>query len=167
MQLETLVYLGLGANLNDPIQQLVDARARLAAIRECRVLATSSFYLSSPVGYSSQPDFVNCVISLQTNLSAQELLSETQHIERQMGRVRDAKNQNAARLIDIDILIFGDEVCDQAELTLPHPRICERLFVLLPLAELLHNEAHSVIGSIPTLLASNQFEGQFICRLTV
>jgi len=129
-------YVGLGANLGDPVQQIIDARKQLSSDGAVSDVRCSSLYVSSPVGYSDQPDFVNSVMSLQTTHDALSLLRVMQAIETRIGRVRDAHNQNAARLIDLDLLLFANQKIDTPILRVPHPRLSERLFVLLPLQEL-------------------------------
>ena len=131
----TTAYLGLGANLGDPLQQLTDARSALFALETSQAGRCSKFYLSAPVGFDLQADFVNCVLELKTSATAFELLQEAQAIEARMGRKRVIGNQNAARTIDIDILLFGNEKIDTPQLCVPHPRMNERLFVLKPLSE--------------------------------
>ena len=129
-------FIGLGANLGDPIQQIVDARAELAALDGVMSWRCSAMYVSSPVGYSDQPNFINCVLVLETHYQPHELFAHMQRVEEQLGRVRDPENQNAPRLIDIDLILFGDECLDDEQLIVPHPRLSERLFVLEPLREL-------------------------------
>lgn len=131
-----VAYVGLGANLGDPISQLLCARKHLLASQKVIAGRTSSFYLSSPVGYSDQPNFVNCVLELKVSCTYRELFDLMQSIESIMGRVRFSDNQNAARLIDLDLLLFGDASIDESDLIVPHPRMHERLFVLVPLHEL-------------------------------
>ena len=131
-------YLGLGANLGDPIQQIVDARSRLTTLDFVLAYQCSCLYLSSPLGYSEQADFVNCVLSLTlgSHISPEELFSYIQKTENSLGRVRDVNNQNAPRKIDIDILLFDDQNINSENLIIPHPRMSKRLFVLEPLLEL-------------------------------
>jgi len=161
----TVAYLGLGANIGDPIQQMVDAREALRCLATTQSLRCSSFYRSSPVGYDDQPDFINCVIELQTYCSPIELLDHSQSIEHSLGRRRDAGNQNAPRVIDIDLLIYGDLSIDTKHLTLPHPRMTQRLFVLEPLLELVEIERYrSVLNSADK---NTWFEGQTLSRLVV
>ena len=128
-------YLGLGANLADPLQQLIDARSSLYRLEKSIAGRCSSFYRSSPVGYDAQPDFINCVVELETSATAFELLDAAQMIEARLGRQRVEGNQNAPRVIDIDILLFGSEIIQTPKLSVPHPRMSERLFVLKPLSE--------------------------------
>lgn len=129
-------FLGLGANLGDPIQQIVDARRCLLCLSGTEALRSSSLYVSSPVGYSEQPNFINCVVALETHDDAHILLDDMQSIEKRLGRVRDASNQNAPRMIDIDLLLYGETQINDPRLIVPHPRMQERLFVLEPLHEL-------------------------------
>jgi len=129
-------YIGLGANLGDPIQQLVDARVRLAALPATMSCRCSPLYVSSPVGYSDQADFVNCVLELETQSDVRNLFSSMQLIEQALGRVREVGNQNAPRTIDIDLLMFADLEINQTDLIIPHPRLRQRMFVLKPLRDL-------------------------------
>lgn len=159
--MSTLAYLGLGANLGDPIQQMIDAREALLGLESTLRLRCSSFYVSSAVGYEAQPDFVNCVVEIETNSGALELLDEIQIIENSIGRVRVVGNQNAPRVIDIDLLLFGDQEIDVDRLQVPHPRMRKRLFVLKPLLELANFELYR------TVVATGDFEGQTLARLTI
>jgi len=129
-------WLGLGANLADPINQIVDARTKLVQLDCVSAWQCSSMYVSSPVGYSDQPDFINCVLCLDVSVDAMQLFSEMQRVETQLGRVRVGDNQNAPRKIDIDLLLFAGEVINTPELIVPHPRMTQRLFVIEPLREL-------------------------------
>jgi 2-amino-4-hydroxy-6-hydroxymethyldihydropteridine diphosphokinase len=136
------VLLGLGANLGDPRRQLAEAVARLRGVVE--ELRVSSVYRTEPVGHREQPDFYNLVVGGWTALPPLELLREMQSIERALGRERSFAN--APRLIDIDLLAYGDRVMDTPALTLPHPRIAERGFVLHPLAEVAPDWVHPVLA---------------------
>lgn len=125
------ILLGLGANLGDPPAQLA---AALRALRSCvRIDVISSLYRSAAVGGPPQPDYLNLVCAGRTALEPLPLLRETQQIERDLGRV--ATVRNGPRVIDIDLLAHGDRAIDTPRLTLPHPRLAERGFVLLPLVE--------------------------------
>lgn len=156
-----VAYLGLGANLGDPIQQLVDARLALETLPSSVGLRCSSFYASSPVGYDDQPDFINCVIELHTNAEPLDLLDAMQNIENNLGRERFCGNQNAPRLIDIDLLLFGDRKIDDSRLIVPHPRMDERLFVLKPLLELID------LVEYQACIDTQKFDGQQLMRLVV
>jgi len=127
-------YIGLGANLGDPMAQLRNAVAALGRLPGTCVAAVSSVYRSAPVGYLDQPDFLNAVAALDTRLSPQALLDALLAIEQDGGRTREFRN--APRLIDLDLLLYGERVVDEEHLTVPHPRMSGRAFVLLPLAEL-------------------------------
>jgi len=145
--------IGMGANLGDPVQQIVDARVSLLALKHVHGGKCSSLYLSSPVGYSEQPDFVNCVMALNTQASPHRLLADMQAIETDLGRLRVADNQDAPRLIDLDLLLFGDHVISTERLQLPHPRMHERLFVLAPLDELQPNLRLNELGKVCDLIS--------------
>jgi len=136
MQSITRAWLGLGANLGDPIQQIVDARQKLIALPFVKQWQCSSLFVSSPVGYTEQADFVNCVLALDVDVSSRQLFGKMQLIETQLGRVRLENNQNAPRKIDIDLLMFGEQSIEEPDLIVPHPRLNQRLFVLEPLREL-------------------------------
>jgi 2-amino-4-hydroxy-6-hydroxymethyldihydropteridine diphosphokinase len=128
-------YVGLGANLGDPRRQLRAAAAALAELPHTRLLRCSSLYRSAPVGVTSQPDFLNAVCAIETTLAAAELMQYLLEIEAHLGRVRGA-SRGEPRTLDLDLLLHGAEAVATAELTLPHPRMHERAFVLLPLAEI-------------------------------
>jgi 2-amino-4-hydroxy-6-hydroxymethyldihydropteridine diphosphokinase len=140
-----LVLLGLGANVGDPARQIRDAVEALAEVLEGMVV--SSLYRSTAVGYVDQPDYLNVVCLGRTGLAPSGLLAESQRIEQRMGRVRS--HRNAPRPIDIDILAFGDRAIRSAELTVPHPRMHERGFVLAPLIEIAPDWRHPVLGATP------------------
>lgn len=156
-----LAYLGLGGNLGDPIEQIISARSALLSLPSVLGGRCSSFYSSSPVGYGDQPDFINCVLELKVTSSALELLDSMQFIEIDLGRMRLPGNQNAPRLIDIDLLLFGDQTIESERLSVPHPRMMERLFVLRPLTELLENDVYQ------TCLNDGKFEGQMLTQLMI
>ncbi len=126
-------YVGLGANLGDPRAALGQALVELGRLPRTRVVCVSSLYRSAPVD-ASGPDFLNAVAELQTALGPYELLTELQRIERAAGRERPYRN--APRTLDLDLLLYDRLEQDDPVLTLPHPRMRERAFVLLPLAEI-------------------------------
>jgi len=130
----TFAYVALGANLGDPRNQLLAAFEDLGAIPESRLAARSSLYRSAPAGYADQPDFLNAVAKLETRLPPRELFAWLQQIERAHGRVRSFRD--APRTLDLDLLLYGAEQIDTPTLTVPHPRMHERAFVLVPLLEL-------------------------------
>jgi len=130
----TRAYIALGSNLADPVTQLGVAFDELGRLPQTRFVARSSLWRSAPVGYLDQPDFVNAVAEVETALEAETLLAHLLDIERRHGRVREF--QNAPRTLDLDIALYGDDRIDTPILTVPHPRMQERAFVLLPLNEL-------------------------------
>jgi 2-amino-4-hydroxy-6-hydroxymethyldihydropteridine diphosphokinase len=130
----TVAFIGLGSNLADPLVQVRQALVELETIPGTRVTARSSLYRTFPVGYLEQADFINAVASVQTTLKPQALLAALLAIERRHGR-RRAK-RNAPRTLDLDLLLYGEEVLDEHGLSLPHPRLHERAFMLVPLAEI-------------------------------
>jgi 2-amino-4-hydroxy-6-hydroxymethyldihydropteridine diphosphokinase len=130
----TPAYVGLGANLDQPAEHVRAALEELGRLPQTRLTAASSLYRSTPVGYAAQPDFVNAVAALDTALGARELLRELQAIEGKHGRVRTFPN--APRTLDLDLLLYGDAQLDEPGLTVPHPRMHERAFVLKPLLEI-------------------------------
>ncbi|MGL4995944.1 MAG: 2-amino-4-hydroxy-6-hydroxymethyldihydropteridine diphosphokinase [Deefgea sp.] len=130
----TQIFVALGANLGDPQAQLRSAIAHLAAQPAMTLLQCSSFYASAPVGYTDQPDFVNAVCELETELSAPAVLAALLAIEAANGRERDFKN--SPRTLDLDLILYGSEQVNLPDLTVPHPRMHERAFVLQPLLEI-------------------------------
>jgi len=133
--LPTLCYLGLGANLHQPLQQLQQAVVALAALEHCQLQSVSSLYGSKPMGPQDQPDYVNAVAALVTTLSAEQLLTQLQKIELEQGRQRKDERWGP-RTLDLDILLFGNQSIDSERLTVPHYGMKVREFVLYPLAEL-------------------------------
>lgn len=134
------VYLGLGSNLGDRKQNLSQALKLLS--KQVVVEQVSSVYETEPVGYKSQPLFLNAVCRISTELNPKQLLRLAKKIEAKLGRKPGFPN--APRPIDIDILFYGDEVFGSPELTVPHPRLAGRAFVLVPLAEIAPNLIHPV-----------------------
>jgi len=135
MTAKTVVYIGLGSNLSNPSVQVATAAEEIAKISESKLVALSSLYLSKPMGPQDQDDYINAVIAIETSLSALALLDALQAIEHSAGRVRK-DNRWGARILDCDILLFGNETIDNERLTVPHYGMKLREFVLLPLAEI-------------------------------
>jgi len=129
------VYVGLGSNLDGPVSQLESAFELLNDIPKTRLVQQSSLYRSAPFGGVEQPDFVNAVAALVTRLPALDLLSELQRIEIERGRER-GDVQWGPRVLDLDLLMYSDHEIDEPTLSVPHPGIGERNFVLLPLREI-------------------------------
>jgi 2-amino-4-hydroxy-6-hydroxymethyldihydropteridine diphosphokinase len=130
----TIAYVGIGSNLDDPQAQVTRAFDELAGLPRTRLKARSSLYRSAPVGHAEQPDFINAVAALDTELSPDTLLRGLQQIENRHGRKRSFAN--APRTLDLDLLLFGSARIDTGELQIPHPRMHQRAFVLQPLLEI-------------------------------
>ena len=131
----TIAYIGLGSNLDNPVQNISSALQSMRETAETSLVKYSSFYESKPVGPSGQADYINAVAELETKLSAFELLEKMQLIENQHGRIRDGERWGP-RTLDLDLLVFGDECIDEFSLIVPHPEIKNRNFVLCPLVEI-------------------------------
>lgn len=129
-----LAYVALGANLDDPVAQVRAAFDALRQLPQSRLIRTSSLYRTAPVGVHGQPDFINAVAQLETDLRAEALLDALLAVEASFGRRRDF--HLAPRTLDLDLLLFDDAVVDTPRLTLPHPRMHLRAFVMAPLAEI-------------------------------
>jgi 2-amino-4-hydroxy-6-hydroxymethyldihydropteridine diphosphokinase len=127
-------FVGLGSNLDEPIRQVCSAMRRLERIEATRILARSSLYKSAPFGPVAQPDFVNAAVAIETRLAQRPLLDALQAIELGIGRERSERW--GPRRIDLDLLVYGDEIIDEHGLQVPHPGIAQRNFVLLPLREI-------------------------------
>lgn len=130
----SLAYVALGANLGDPASTVRAAFGALANLPDSRLLRCSSLYRTTPVGLTNQPDFINAAALLETTLEPLQLLAELFAIEERFGRRRGAKN--GPRSLDLDLLLYDERRLDLPELTLPHPRLHLRAFVLQPLAEI-------------------------------
>ena len=137
--------IAFGSNLENPIAQVQNALAAVAALPQIGSLKTSSLYRTAPVGYAEQPDFINAVSVVETSYAALELLQQLQQIEQRFGRQRSFRN--APRTLDLDIIDYAQTASNAPELQLPHPRAHERSFVMLPLAEIAPDY---VIGSFGT-----------------
>ncbi len=127
-------FVALGANLGDAAGQVQSAARALAALPGTQLRQCSSLYRTAPVGNTAQPDFINAVCVIETTMPAIDLMQALLNIERNFGRVRDIPG--GPRTLDLDLLLYGDTVLQSAELTLPHPRLHARAFVLYPLQEI-------------------------------
>lgn len=153
----TTAYVALGSNLADPHQQVLDAFDALARLPRSELLACSHLYRTPPWGVVDQPWFVNAAARLETALAPPDLLAALQAIERRAGRVRGVRY--GPRTLDLDLLYVEGVHSDDPQLTLPHPRIAERAFVLLPLAELAPDLVLPARGRVADLLAAADAEG--------
>lgn len=157
----TRAYIALGANLGDPVATLEQAIDAIGALPSTLVVKRSGWYRSAPIGYAAQPDFVNGVIAVDTSFDAEALLSALLAIEDRLGRIRSF--DNAPRTIDLDVLLYGELVQASAALTVPHPRMHERAFVLAPLIEIAPDIYIPGRGSAQRLL--EQYRGQRVERI--
>lgn len=131
----TLCYIAIGSNLASPLEQVKAALDAIGEIPQSRVVTVSSFYRTPPLGPQDQPDYLNAAVALETPLEAEALLDHTQRIELQQGRVRKAERWGP-RTLDLDIMLFGDQVIQTPRLTVPHYDMRNRGFMLWPLFEI-------------------------------
>ncbi|MFZ4259179.1 2-amino-4-hydroxy-6-hydroxymethyldihydropteridine diphosphokinase [Raoultella terrigena] len=154
----TLAFIALGSNLAAPLEQVNAAVAALAEIPNSRIVAVSSFYRTPPLGPQDQPDYLNAAVALETGLVAEALLDNTQRIELQQGRERKAERWGP-RTLDLDIMLFGEQVIDSERLTVPHYDMKNRGFMLWPLFEIapeLHFPDGVALRSVLTQLAADK-----------
>ncbi|MBA3754875.1 MAG: 2-amino-4-hydroxy-6-hydroxymethyldihydropteridine diphosphokinase [Nitrosomonas sp.] len=144
--------IALGSNLENPISQIQRAFEELKQLPGTHLISCSSLYKSAPVGRLDQPDFINAVALIETQLAPHDLLKALLGIEHNHGRVRESLN--APRTLDLDILLYGDLECHDEKLTLPHPRMSQRAFVLKPLMEISPDCHIPSLGHIAPLLAA-------------
>ncbi len=152
-------YIALGSNLNDPPARLREALGRLDRLPETRRIATSSLWSSLPLGPRAQPDYVNAVAALLTRLPPAALLAELKTVEGEMGRARPVQRWGP-RVIDLDLLAYASETVSGPGLTVPHPGVQERDFVLYPLAEVAPDLGIPGAGRVRTLAARVEKRGQ-------
>lgn len=153
-----IVYLSLGSNVGDRAANLNKAIERLRALGE--VVAVSSFYETEPVEFAAQPWFLNCAVQLDTGKMPKQLLAGILDLEQQMGRRRT--REKGPRVIDIDILLFGSSVVETKGLSIPHPAMHQRRFVLEPLAEIAPDVRHPVLKRTVRELRDNLPPGQAV-----
>lgn len=127
-------YIALGANIGDPAATVRAAFAALSGLPGTHLVAASSLYRTAPIGLAGQPDFINAVAQVETPLEPRALLQALLDLEAEFGRIR--QERNGPRTLDLDLLLYGDQVLDTPALTLPHPRLHLRAFVLAPLSEI-------------------------------
>ena len=154
--------IGLGGNVGDVRATLAQAIARFADGKDVRLTARSSDYATPPWGVTDQPPFINCAIAVETALAPQALLARALEVERALGRDRAHEQRWGPRRIDIDLLAYDDVALDEPGLTLPHPRLFERAFVLVPLAEIVPER---LIGGVPVRAALAQIDASGVTQL--
>ena len=130
----TTAYIALGSNLDNPLQQVERAVSAISQLNHCQLSATSPWYRTAAIGPGQQPDYINGVCAIETSLEPLQLLHQLQAIENNQGRVRNERW--GARTLDLDILLYGELTIDSPQLQVPHPRMAERSFVLMPLADI-------------------------------
>lgn len=156
-------YIGIGSNLGDPLQNCREAVDRMGRIPDCRILKCSQWYRTEPIGVEGQGWYVNGVASVSTGgLSAREMMGSLLAIEADMGRVR--KERWEPRIIDLDILLFGDEIIQEPDLTIPHPLMHGRRFVMAPMAGLAPELMHPSLGKSMTALLKEIPPGEQMIR---
>ncbi len=158
-------FVALGSNLNgnldSPASQVIRGFQSIANLHKTKLIKTSSLYKSAPFGYADQPDFINAVAEISTQLSPETLLERLLNIEIEAGRERPFAN--APRVLDLDLLLYDDLIISTKNLTLPHPRMHERGFVLLPLAEIAPELSLPDGGNVVKL--AETYRNKDICRL--
>jgi 2-amino-4-hydroxy-6-hydroxymethyldihydropteridine diphosphokinase len=155
------VYLSIGSNVGDREAHLREAITRMGV--EGRLLAVSSMYETEPVEFTDQPWFLNCAIAIETSETPEKLVAALLRIEREMGRKRTQKK--GPRTIDLDILLFGDLILNSPDLTIPHPAMHERRFVLEPMAEIAPEVAHPVLKKTVRKFLEELPAGQIVRKL--
>ena len=157
-------YIGIGLNLGDKLSNCLSAIDRINTIPGSKVTARSDFYRTSPVGVEEQDWYVNGVVAVTTNATAQHLLKSLLAIEADMGRERRRKWDS--RIIDLDILLFGDDIIDEENLKVPHPMMHLRKFVLVPMVSMAPHLIHPILGKpLLALFSSISDESQAVVRL--
>ncbi|HEU19689.1 MAG TPA: 2-amino-4-hydroxy-6-hydroxymethyldihydropteridine diphosphokinase [Deltaproteobacteria bacterium] len=164
-------FIGIGSNLADPVSNCLESIDRIAAFARSKITGRSSLYRTEPVGMPDQDWFVNCVVEIETRFKASTLLDILQKIENDMGRLR--KDRWGPRTIDLDILLYGQEIIIEDNLIIPHPELHKRRFVLVPMCEIAPYAIHpsygiSMMGLLNRLEDLNAVElitlGPSICR---
>jgi len=156
-------FIGLGSNLDHPVRQVETAIAELDTLSSTHLTRRSQLFRTRPVGYADQPDFVNAVAEVETQLEPRVLLRELLALEQRHRRVRGPRN--GPRTLDLDLLLYDSLELDAPELTLPHPRMHERAFVLMPLHEIAPHADIPGRGSVSALLAAVDTSGVAPCEL--
>ena len=153
-----LIYIGLGSNLEQPVNQVKKARIAINRLEKVQEVAFSSLYQSSPMGPKHQPDYINAVMAVNTSLKPIDMLRCLQQIENQQGRMRNDQRWTA-RTLDLDMLLYGDQQIDIPDLLVPHYGIADRTFVLYPLYEIEPELDIPGFGHISDLIANTPFDG--------
>ncbi len=158
-----IVYLSLGSNLGDRVGFVQQATSLLSAHPEINIVATSSFYESEPWGMESDNWFVNAVVQISTTLSPEDLLTECQRIEQQLGRKRNDDNSYQDRTIDIDIIFYDKLILNNERLTIPHKHFHKRVFMLVPMLEIAEDYVHPFFGKTVESLYEEIENPEMVC----
>lgn len=158
MRMENRVYIAIGSNI-EPLWQIPRCLQMVAEIPGSQLRTQSAWYRTSPWGIEDQPDFLNLVVGMDTGLAPHALMHETQAIEERLGRVRTLKN--GPRTIDLDILLFGNQVLTDNDISIPHPGLLLRDFMLVPLIEIAPDALHPISG-LPVRLLEERLEYRLI-----
>ena len=156
--MENVAFIGIGSNVGDKIRNCGQAITEISRCKQNTLLAQSPLYRTEPIGYTQQDWFINCVIEIETSLTAHQLLHVLEDIERSMGREKVRKW--GPRIIDLDILFFNDEIIRSEGLTIPHPEVQYRAFVLIPLRDIAADYVHPSLKKSIAQLAADLGHGQ-------
>ena len=159
----TIAYIGIGSNLGTPGKNCIEAIEKISSTKDIKIISRSSFYQTEPIGEVQQDWFVNSAIKIKTNLSPTHLLSNLLNIESAMGRTREEKW--GPRLIDLDLLFYGNLILRKKGLTLPHPEILKRKFVLIPMSEIAENLVHPTLKKTIKTLLQESSDGTVVKKL--
>ena len=159
----TIAYIGIGSNLGTPGKNCIEAIEKISSTKDIKIISRSSFYQTEPIGEVQQDWFVNSAIKIKTNLSPTHLLSALLNIESAMGRTREEKW--GPRLIDLDLLFYGNLILGKKGLTLPHPEIQKRKFVLIPMSEIAENLVHPTLKKTIKTLLQESSDGTVVKKL--
>ena len=159
----TIAYIGIGSNLGTPGKNCIEAIEKISSTKDIKIISRSSFYQTEPIGEVQQDWFVNSAIKIKTNLSPTHLLSALLNIESAMGRTREEKW--GPRLIDLDLLFYGNLILEKKSLTLPHPEIQKRKFVLIPMSEIAESLVHPTLKKTIKTLLQESSDGTVVKKL--
>ena len=159
----TIAYIGIGSNLGTPGKNCIEAIEKISNTKDIKIISRSSFYQTEPIGEVQQDWFVNSAIKIKTNLSPTHLLSDLLNIESAMGRTREEKW--GPRLIDLDLLFYGNLILRKKGLTLPHPEIQKRKFVLIPMSEIAESFVHPTLKKTIKTLLQESSDGTVVKKL--